>query len=184
LTPTNSSAKTLNAGQKYNIKIEFREDGGGAVAKLYWTRPGGTSVIIPQSQLYPTATLTALSRSGWSVAGGTDWTGPWAWDGNTSTRWTSGAAQTNGQSFAFNLGSTQTFSQIVLDAGSGDYPRGYQVFVSNDGTNWGSAVATGTGSSQTTTITLPSAQTAKYIKIVQTGSASAWWSIAEINVYN
>jgi beta-glucosidase len=77
----------------------------------------------------------------------------------------------------------QSFCTLTLDAAgsTGDYPRGYQVFVSNDGTNWGAAIATGSGSTQLVTITF-AAQTARYIKVVQTGSAGNWWSIAELNV--
>jgi hypothetical protein len=44
----------MNAGQKYNIKMEYYENGGGANAKLMWTRPGAsTSVVVPKVQLYP-----------------------------------------------------------------------------------------------------------------------------------
>ncbi len=63
-----------------------------------------------------------------------------------------------------------------------DYARGYQVFVSSDGTTWGNAIATGTGTQALITVTFPT-QTFRYIRIVQTGAASNWWSIAEINVY-
>ncbi|UJF32496.1 discoidin domain-containing protein [Paenibacillus hexagrammi] len=75
-------------------------------------------------------------------------------------------------------------SRIVMDStGSGsDYARGYEVYVSADGTNWGSAVASGTGSSAVITVDFP-AQSARYIKVVQTGTASNWWSIHEIAVY-
>jgi len=82
--------------------------------------------------------------------------------------------------------SARTFNQVILDAAgsAGDYPRGYQVNVSNDGTNWGSPVATGSGSSAAITITV-STQTARYIRVTQTGSVSStiWWSIHELNVY-
>ena len=79
----------------------------------------------------------------------------------------------------------KTFKQLTLDAAGNatDYPRGYQVFVSNDGTSWGSAIATGTPTAALVTITFAS-QTARYIKVVQTGSAGNWWSLAEFNAYN
>ena len=52
---TTSWSGTINlvAGQKYPIKMEYFENGGGAIAKLSWTRPGMTSTIIPTSQLFP-----------------------------------------------------------------------------------------------------------------------------------
>jgi hypothetical protein len=73
-----------------------------------------------------------------------------------------------------------------LDTGpnsAGDYIRQYQVYVSNDGTHWGSAVVDGAGSGQTVTIMLPT-QTAQYVRIVGTGSSGSWWSIGEVNVYS
>jgi hypothetical protein len=63
-----------------------------------------------------------------------------------------------------------------------DYPRGYQVIISNDGVNWSSSIATGAGSSGITTITFPT-QAARYIRITQTGSAGNFWSIHEFNVF-
>lgn len=52
--PTNDSGSiTLTAGQKYPIKIEYYENGGGAVAQLLWQYPGGSQQIVPSSYLYP-----------------------------------------------------------------------------------------------------------------------------------
>jgi hypothetical protein len=132
-----------------------------------------------------------LSRSGWTVStnGNGDGEAPTRAidsDPDRTTRWTSGTPQGNpsGVYFEVNMGSRQTFTQVKLDAAdnNGDYPRGYQVYVSNDGSTWTSA-ATGTGTSQTTVIPVVfSTQTAQYVKIVQTGSASSWWSIVDLNV--
>jgi hypothetical protein len=45
---------TLAAQQRYNIKMEYYQDGGGAVAELAWSSPStGPATIIPESQLYP-----------------------------------------------------------------------------------------------------------------------------------
>ena len=44
----------LVAGQKYDIKMEYFEDSGGAVAQLFWSNQRAPKVLIPQSQLYPT----------------------------------------------------------------------------------------------------------------------------------
>jgi hypothetical protein len=90
----------------------------------------------------------------------------------------------NGQWFQVDMGVTNLLSRIILDAGSSssDYPRGYQVNLSNDGFNWGSPVATGAGASAVTTISFPT-NTARYIRVTQTGSAGGlWWSIHEFNV--
>jgi hypothetical protein len=83
------------------------------------------------------------------------------------------------------MGSAYSFSSITLDTSthSGDYPHGYQVFVSNDGSNWGNAIASGNGSGQLVTIPFAT-QSARFIKVVLTTNASSWWSIGEFNVYS
>ena len=62
-----------------------------------------------------------------------------------------------------------------------DYARSYTVQVSTDGTTW-TNVTTGTGSGAVVTSRFAS-QTARYVRVVQTGANSSWWSIAEFNVY-
>jgi autotransporter-associated beta strand protein len=128
-----------------------------------------------------------LSRSVWVASASTSASGSPptnAIDGDITTRWSTGAAQATGQWFQVDMGSAKTFFRIVLDAGtsSGDYPQDYQVNVSNDGVNWGSPVASGAGSAAVTTISFPS-QTARYIRVTQTGTSGGWWSIHEFNVY-
>ena len=42
----------LDAGQKYDIELEYYENGGGAVAELAWQSNSQNRQIIPQSQLF------------------------------------------------------------------------------------------------------------------------------------
>ncbi len=137
------------------------------------------------------ATPGALSRVGWVASSSTAGSDSPAnsIDGNLVSRWSTGGSQANGQWFQMDMGTVNTFNKVVLNAvnSANDYPRGYQVTVSNDGLNWSTSVATGPGSSVTTsgttTITF-AAQAARYIRITQTGSASGtYWSIDEFNVY-
>lgn len=45
---------TLSGNTKHDIRVEFREGGGAAYARLEWRRPGTTlTEVVPQSQLYP-----------------------------------------------------------------------------------------------------------------------------------
>jgi hypothetical protein len=135
----------------------------------------------------PSGTGTALSRTGWIATGTASGDPPAnAIDGNTGTRWSTGTAQVNGQFFQVDMLGTKTFKQITLDAAgsAADYPRGYQVFVSNDGAAWGAAIASGTPTTALVTINFAT-QTARYIKVVQTGTVTPnWWSLYEFNVYN
>ena len=145
--------------------------------------PAGESANSSQVNAIP----GTLNRTGWVASSSTSGSDSPAnaLDGNLNTRWSTGASQANGQWFQVDMGSANVFSKIVLNAvnSPSDYPRGYQVFVSNDGINWGSSVTTGTGSSAITTITFAT-QTARYIRITQTGSAPGnYWSIHEFNVF-
>ena len=145
--------------------------------------PAGESANSSQVNAVP----GTLNRTGWVASSSTSGSDSPAnaLDGNLNTRWSTGASQANGQWFQVDMGSANVFSKIVLNTvnSPSDYPRGYQVFVSNDGINWGSSVTTGTGSSAITTITFAT-QTARYIRITQTGSAPGnYWSIHEFNVF-
>ncbi len=47
-----SAAITLIANQRYPIKLEYYENGGGAVAQLFWSSTSQTEEIVPQNRLY------------------------------------------------------------------------------------------------------------------------------------
>src|SRR6266550_7954200 len=145
---------------------------------LGYTLPTGAS-------LTPPTTEVRLSRDGWSVSASASNPGEPpgnAIDGDPATRWSTGHGMQPGDTFQLDLGARQTFNQIVLDttASSGDFVRQYQVFVSDDGMNWGQPIATGPGST-VTKILVPQV-TARHIRIVNEGSAGSWWSIHELNV--
>lgn len=54
--PTENSGQiTLSAGQTYDIKMEYYENGAGALIQLLWQPPGGTKQTIAPSQLQPPA---------------------------------------------------------------------------------------------------------------------------------
>ncbi|WP_223849564.1 hypothetical protein, partial [Pseudomonas koreensis] len=57
-----------------------------------------------------------------------------------------------------------------------------EVFTSLDGEQWGEALASGEGSDPLVSIPFASHE-ARYIKVVQTGTDSHWWSVAELEVY-
>lgn len=111
-------------------------------------------------------------------------------DGNPSTRWTTfGEFQRNGQYFEIDLGSQQSFDQIILDSTASelDYPRSYEVYVSNTGfgSGLGNPITSGQGSADGNTVINFDTQNGRYIRIVQTGSVSdKWWSIHELRIFN
>jgi len=52
----------LKAGRRHEIKMEYYEDTGEAVAKLFWSSRSQRKEIIPQSQLYPLS-LRSLAQA-------------------------------------------------------------------------------------------------------------------------
>ena len=149
-----------------------------------YSRNLGTGNGIELVQLFAADAPIPLVRTGWVATASLQGDVPAnAIDGKLNTRWTTGTARAANQWFEVDMGSAQTFSELVLDAnGSTDYLGGYQVFVSNDGTNWGTPVAQGTATDPKTVITF-AAQTARYFKVVTTDAGTHWWSIYELNAY-
>lgn len=136
---------------------------------------------IPPEPEYP-----ALDRSDWTVSASVNGAeAEFAIDSSPNTRWDTAQSQRAGQSFEVDLGELNTLAAIELDsAGSAnDYPRGYAVYVSNDGSNWGSAIASGAAVSASTTIEFTPVS-ARFVKIEQTGGdGHYWWSIHNLNIF-
>ena len=191
---------TLNPGQTQRVNVTL-----DARSFQYWTNgwttaTGTNTVYVGASsrdiRLTGRTTIgggtgnpggqSALPRTGWTAtaSGGTEAPGNML-DGSAATRWSSGAPMVNGQSITVDMGTAHSVDQITLDAGgsAGDYPRGYQVQLSTDGSTWGTPVATGTGTTALVTAAFP-AQSTRYIKVTQTGTAASWWSVAEFNAYS
>jgi hypothetical protein len=63
-TTKNSAAITLVAGTRYDIRMEYYEHGGSAVAKLLWAYPGQSQTAIPTSQLYLPANSAPVVNAG------------------------------------------------------------------------------------------------------------------------
>jgi inosine-uridine nucleoside N-ribohydrolase len=104
------------------------------------------------------------------------------------SRWTSGRQQAPGLWYAVDMKTRQKFDRIVLDCmwDTGDYPRGYEVLVSDDGAAWGNAVCEGSGSgnSPLTEMKFETCE-ARHIKIALTKNAveANWFTIHELSVY-
>jgi len=59
-----SASQTLDAGQGYEVQMEFFEHTGGAVAQMQWSRDGGSWEAIPASALSSCASTSSGSLSG------------------------------------------------------------------------------------------------------------------------
>lgn len=164
---------------KHSVYLKFVTSGGDFV-NINW-------ITFGQGPTTPTdpPTRTTLNRTGWvasaSSSAGNDLPAN-AIDGNAGSRWSTGTPMANGQTFTVDMGSAKTFDQVSVDAGgsTNDYPRGVLVQVSSNGTTWNDA-ATAVAATAKQTVSF-AARTAQYIRVVQTGVNSSWWSIAELNV--
>ena len=130
----------------------------------------------------------AVSHTGWtatasSTAAGTT-TGSGI-DGVNANSWSSGLAQANGQWYRIDMGASRTVAMVIVQTPSGstwDYPRGFNLETSTDGTTWTSR-ATGIAYGWKRPISI-TPSTARYIRITQTGVAPQWWTIDEVTVYS
>jgi hypothetical protein len=106
-------------------------------------------------------------------------------DGNVETRFDTNAFQKPGMWLQIELPQQKEISGLVLDStlSANDYPRGYKVELSTDGTAWRQPVAVGSGKLPRIEITFDPAP-AKFVRITQTGSAEgSYWSVHELQVY-
>jgi glucosylceramidase len=146
---------------------------GGALATFTWP---AARALDDDLELLDADRMSATASSGGDPGN--------AVDDDATTRWTSGVAQQPGQWVQVDLGRSQRVRRVVLDTGIdvGDYPRGYALYTSTDGSHWNDPVATGAGQGQLTTIDI-AATGARFLRVVQTATAPQWWSIADLRVY-
>ncbi|MFC7535338.1 discoidin domain-containing protein [Actinoplanes sp. GCM10030250] len=160
-----------------NVVFRFRANGSDT----------SELVDLDSFRFLPVGYKYTLDRTTWTATASANSTRTTAaFDNDKSSRWNS-SYQNGTEWFLLDTGTVQRFNRIVLDnsvRSPNDYPRGYEVTVSTDGTTYTAPIAAGTGAASTTTITVP-AQTARYIRIRQTGTAPAnYWSIDELHVYS
>ena len=113
-----------------------------------------------------------------------------ATDGSTVTRWDTGGKQEAGQWFQIDLGKPWQLTRVTFDcqASAGDWPRGWELTVSDDGTTWSKPLAKGESQKiavPVIDIKLPATTTARYLRLTQTlsGVSGNFWSINEVAVY-
>ena len=130
---------------------------------------------------------TALDRDDWSVSANLNSrSASNAIDGNNRSRWDTGQPQRDGQRFEIDFNRSNTFNQIVLNTSrsANDYPREYEIRVSNNGRRF-RTIATGRPSASGITTINFASQTARYVRIEQNGrDRRFFWSIHELNIFS
>jgi type 1 glutamine amidotransferase/HEAT repeat protein len=108
-----------------------------------------------------------------------------ALDGDPGSRWDTGTPMKPGMWFMLDLKSQKLIKSVELDSknSSGDYPRAYELYVSNNSNDMGRPVSQGEGDGPVTTITLAEPVRGRYVKVVQTGNTDGlFWSIHELKI--
>ncbi|WP_261807980.1 discoidin domain-containing protein [Paenibacillus sp. N3.4] len=152
-------------------------------------KDGANNVSAASNTATATTPKKPLDRTGWTATStSTSTDGPMnLLDGNMNTRFSMGKpmAPTPEQSFTIDMKVPTAITSIEMDStGSNtDYARGYELYVSNDGVNWGRPIATGAPDSGPIVTINFEPQTIRYFKVIQTGTASNSWSIRELRVY-
>lgn len=135
-------------------------------------------------------TSNEISRSGWSAKASSTDSGSATdkgIDADDNTRWVSGANQTVGAYYQVNLGSQQSIGRVLFvgdQNSNGDFPAACDIFISADGVNWGTAVASVTGNNFITIDKTFTPKTGQYIKVQITQAKNAWWNIRNFRAFN
>lgn len=102
------------------------------------------------------------------------------------TLWSTQTTQTRPHDFTIDMRERKAFNEIILVTTQtpAEYPRSYEVSVSDNNTDW-IEVAAGTGAINGPTVIRFAAQNTRYIKISQLALTSrVAWSIHELSVYD
>jgi glucosylceramidase len=152
---------------------------GGALATFVWATPSAPA----QRALDPAGWTATAEPSGPTDPCCTGDVPANAVDDDAVTRYSTGTAQAPGQYLEVDLGRLHRLVRFVLDTGAstGDYPRGYTVTASRDGSTW-VPVGSGTGTGQLTTVDLSGAPM-RYLRVTLTASSGSWWSVADVRAY-
>jgi mono/diheme cytochrome c family protein len=107
-------------------------------------------------------------------------------DGDAGSRWDTGAGQVAGQWFQFDMGKPWSLSQLAVECNgsANDYPRGWEIRLSDDGQKWSEPIAKGEGTKPLLEIPFPKGTSARYVRLIQTasGKTGLFWSIHELAV--
>jgi hypothetical protein len=138
------------------------------------------AAFVPASKAVMAGWTITASHNGKKVAQ--------ACDGDPTTRWDTGTKQEAGQWFQIDFGKPWALTQITAEtnASPGDWPRGWELTVSDDGMTWSKPIAKGENQKvPVIDVKLPANTVARYMRLTQTvsGKSGGFWSIHELQVF-
>jgi F5/8 type C domain len=157
--------------------------GGGAAGTGGTAGAGGTGSAMCAGQTIPAKTTwkgSAMPVDGaYPVAK--------AFDGDNTTRFSSGTKQMGGEWLEIDFGKVVTINQITMFTNNGDFFRHYQIWLSNtSGDAMGTMLKEADGAQGSIVVPLATAKAGQFLRIKQTGADVgtdiAWWSLHELSV--
>lgn len=194
---TPATHATVAAGTSVTTKWDVTPPAGTPEGKYVLTATGGRATTTAEATvlppgIVPQSRITVADVSSEDVATGGAATE--ALDGNPSTLWHSAWSQVSPPAgfphhITLDLGSTYQvdgFGYLPRQSGTNGMFKGYELYVSADGQDWGTPVATGEFPNSTANQRLSfTAKPGRYVKFVGTSSlnGAVFGSAAELNVY-
>ncbi|MET9315295.1 endo-alpha-N-acetylgalactosaminidase family protein [Kribbella sp. NPDC003505] len=194
---TPATYATVAAGTSVTTTWDVTPPAGTPEGKYPLTATGGQATISAEATvlppgIVPQSRIKVVDVSSEDVATGGAAT--MALDGNPSTIWHSAWSQVSTPAgyphyMTLDLGSTYQvngFSYLPRQSGTNGMFKGYEIYVSADGQDWGTPVATGQFPNSTAVQKLDfTPKPGRYVKFVGTSSlnGAVFGSAAEFNVY-
>ncbi|MEV4263697.1 endo-alpha-N-acetylgalactosaminidase family protein [Kribbella sp. NPDC049584] len=194
---TPATHATVAAGATATTTWDVTPPAGTPEGKYVLTATGGQATIIAEATvlppgIVPQSRIKVADVDSEDVATGGAAT--MAIDGNPSTIWHSAWSEVPTPAgfphhITLDLGSTYTvngFSYLPRQSGTNGMFKGYELYVSPDGQDWGTPVATGEFPNSTAVQRLNfTPRPGRYVKLVGTSSlnGAVFGSAAELNVY-
>ena len=154
-TTENSGTISLTGGQRYPVRLDYYENGGGAVAKLSWSSSSVQKQIIPQSRLFPSSGSGGSGGSagsggsgGTAGSGGTSGSGGSGWGGTPNVTIDRATQYQTIEGFGFfgamnswwgsssSMWSDAWGTQVINDLGMTMWRNEYYSEESNQDANW------------------------------------------------
>lgn len=166
----------LEAGRKYDIKMEYYENTGAALATLAWSSASQPWEIVPKSQLFASTSTPPvqqpapgidLARGKKAVASSAQ-DGMWHWvdyltDGDDTTRWASTMGR-DGEWIYVDLGNVYEIDRVRLHWETA-FAKSYVIQVSTDAKTWTTVYQTKNGDGGIDDLKGLSAK-GRYVKVV------------------
>jgi hypothetical protein len=108
-------------------------------------------------------------------------------DGDNTTRWSTGTKQVGGEWLQIDFGEVVTINEVTMFTNNNDYFRHYELRLSNTSQDFAAPVLkSADGATGSIVVPLAPAKAGQYLTIRQTGADAAgdiaWWSLHEVSV--